>query len=125
MPFNGIRVEGLAELQRALREADRAVAKDLRAELKKAGEPVRARAESRASSGIRNIGGKWSRMKLGATGRMVYIAPAARPSGGSARPNLAPLLLQRAMVPAVSEKRGEVEEALEAWIDRVNNQAGF
>ncbi len=104
MPAVGqtLRVEGLRELQRAFRVADTRLHRELRDRLKVAAEPVRADAERLAVQGIRRIGLPWSEMRVGVTARSVYIAPKQRGSRrGTGRPNLAGLLLGRAMVPAL------------------------
>jgi hypothetical protein len=131
-PFSGpaemseaIRVTGLRELNRAFAECDKELKRELARELKAAGEPVRAAAQGFAASRIRNIGPSWSQMKVGATAKSVYVAPKARRRGGSRRPNLGPLLLDRAMEPALDAKSDEVVKRLDGMLDRVGRRAGF
>ena len=100
------------------------VAKELRKELRTAVDPIRAAAEDRAGS-IGNVGPRWARMKAGVTLRGAYIAPASKRAGGSPRPNLAGLFLDRAMVPAVNEGAGEVAEKVDAMLDRFGRDHGF
>lgn len=88
-------------------------------ELRKAADPARTRAEGLATANISNIGSVWSRMKVGVTSRAVYLAPRARPHGGSARPNLAGLLLHKSMYPAVKETEPEIREHIEDWLENV------
>lgn len=119
MPTAGVRVSGLRELQRACRASEREVRLGVRSRLREAAEPVRAAAEQLAVGNIRNIGAAWSRMRTGVTASAVYVAPAARRRGGSARPNLGGLLMREAMEPALEQRRGEVEHAVEKAIDDI------
>jgi hypothetical protein len=120
-----VEIRGLRELDRAFTQISRDVKRGIRKELRDAGAPVRSRAEQLAVAEIRNIGGRWSGMRIGVTSRTVYVAPRPRRSGGSPRPNLAGLLLNRAMQPALDEQRDEVIRRLESWIDRVAAKNGF
>lgn len=116
-----VRVEGLRELKRALARIDAQLHDDLEHVMRDAGEPVRASAERLASANIPNIGDRWGGMRLGIArgGAMIYIAPKARRRSGSPRTNLAPLLLNRAMLPALDDNRDEVILRLERMLDRV------
>jgi hypothetical protein len=58
-------------------------------------------------------------MKVGSTVRSVYIAPAARRAGGSPRPNFGGLLMRKAMIPAVEEKKDEAIRELEQALDNI------
>lgn len=60
-------------------------------------------------------------MKVGSTVNTVYVAPAARRAGGSPRPNYGGLLMRRAMLPAVDEKRAEVIDKFEDALDKIAN----
>ena len=84
-------------------------------------EPVRAEAASLAASSIRNIGPDWSRMRVGLTVDTVYVAPRQRgiKKGSRKRRNLAPLLMERAMVPALEHHTDEIERAFGQMLDRV------
>ena len=73
-----VRVEGLRELNRAFRVADKALATDLKDALEEAAVPVRRDAQSLAVQRIRRIGPTWSRMRVGTTGGVVYVAPVER-----------------------------------------------
>jgi hypothetical protein len=120
-----IRVKGLKELDRAFKAMDKELQKELRAELKQAAEPVRDLAEQKATAGIRNIGPQWGQMKLGVTARSVYVAPKARRHGGSPRPNVGLLLMEKAMFPALDENEEKVERGVEELIDRLARKNGF
>jgi hypothetical protein len=114
-------VEGLRDLQRAFRLADRKQEADLKSTLRRVAEPVRAEAELLAASGIPRIGLAWSRMRVGVTQTSVYIAPRQRGSrgGGRRRPNLAGLLLARSMVPAITRNQPRVVREVEQMLAEV------
>lgn len=116
MPFDGVRVSGLRELERAFARFGAAEKKTLTVSLAAAAEPVRARAEELAGTGIRNIGPRWQQMRVGVTTKLVYVAPKRRRGRNPnlARPNLAGLLMDRAMSPALEEKQIEVVGLLDA-----------
>lgn len=119
-----LRVEGLRELQRAFSVADKKLAKELQSRLRDVAEPVRADAERLAVQEIRNIGIPWSRMRVGVTRASVYVAPVergvkGRGRGGRRRPNLADLLMTRAMSPALDANQGRVLHELEDVLDNV------
>jgi hypothetical protein len=128
---SAIRVRGLADLNRALARADRDVRLGVRRELREVAEPVRADAERLAVSGIRNVheGDPWSRMRVGVTRSLVYVAPRQRGAarGPRRRRNMADLLAVRAMEPALDINRPLVERNLEEMLDDVAdkfNQGG-
>lgn len=120
-----IRIEGIRELNRAFAQISLEVKRDNVRKLREATEPARAKAEELAVSNIRNIGGRWSQMRLGVITRGVYLAPKARRRGGSPRPNLGGLLLKRSMLPAVREAQPEIVARLEVWLDGLAGQNGF
>ena len=78
-----------------------------------------------AGSRITNIGGDWGQMRTGVLTRAIYVAPRQRNRGGDRRPNLAGMLMDRAMQPALDDKEGEILHALEAVVDDLANKAGF
>lgn len=123
-------IRGLRELQRDLKKYADDVQRDLKRELKAAAEPVREGAERLAVREIRNLTSAtaekdWWRMKLGVNSRVVYVAPGVRNQGGSHRPNLGLLLLNRAMEPSLEEHRSEVIRDLERMLDRLAVRNGF
>lgn len=126
MPGAGeIRVQGLRELTSAFGRMSIQLKRDLAGELAVAAEPVRSRATDLAQTEIRNIGDRWSQMRVGVTTSLVYVAPKARRRRGSPRPNLAGLLMNRAMQPALDEKAPEVVGLLDAMIGRLGGENGF
>lgn len=124
MATGTVSVKGLAELNRALRRTDRDMRLGVRSELREVAEPVRSQAESLAGSEIRRIGPAWQKMRVGITTNLVYVAPKqrgvrGRGSGGRRRPNLAPLLMDRAMQPALDRNAGQIERDLERTLDKI------
>ena len=120
-----VEVRGLRELDRAFLEVSKDVRTGMRKELREVAEPVRSAAEELAAGGIRNIGDRWSRMRVGVTSKMVYVAPKARRRGGSPRKNLAVLLLTRALEPALAQHQEEVVHRIEGWLDGLIDKNGF
>lgn len=105
-------MHGYRELKLIARAAGPTVQKDLDGRLRQLAEPIRADAESLALSGITRIGVPWSRMRVGVTQRLTYVAPRQRGQrrrGPSSRPNLADLLEQRAMTPALERNKANLE----------------
>ena len=121
---NAVRVEGLRELQRAFKRADRTLALELRHALRDAAEPVRATAEQLAVSAIPKVTLPWSRMRVGVTQSLVYVAPRQRGAKSPARrrPNFAVLLLGRAMEPALAENREEVVQRIDEMLAVVGHE---
>jgi hypothetical protein len=116
-----IHVEGVAELKRAFNRVDRQLAVDLEGVMLDAIEPIRSSAEQLADERISHIGNTWRRMRIGIArgGAVTYVAPKTHRGGGSPRSNLAPLLMNQAMLPALEAHREEVVLKLEVMLDRV------
>jgi hypothetical protein len=113
---------GMRQLQAGLKDADRDTRLGVKKKLGYVAEPVRRDAEELAASKIRNIGPRWSQMRTGVTRSSVYVAPAQRGVKGASaakRRNLAPLLAERAMEPALERSSGNVERDLEQVLDWV------
>lgn len=125
MPAEAVRIVGLRELSLKFKAFDGAVSKQLSLELKEAAEPVRAAAEHLAVAGITNIGDRWSQMRVGVTQQLVYVAPKTRRRRGSKRPNLAPLLLTKALEPALEENEPVILARAEAAIQKAKAEAGL
>lgn len=125
MPVGAVKVRGLRELQRDLKLMSADVSKDLRKELRLVADPVRSLAAEKAAGGISHIGARWPRMRVGVTGRVVYVAPSTRRSVGSPRPNLGGLLMDKAMQPALDELSGEIVQRVEHMLDSLGTSHGF
>lgn len=123
MPAVGetLRVEGLADLNRAFALADAKLRREFRDELRDVAEPVRADAELLATATITRIGVPWSRMRVGITRHTVYVAPRQRGSRqfGRKRRNLAPLLMDKAMLPALQRNEERILERTRQFLDSV------
>lgn len=119
-----VRVEGLRQLSKAFKAADATLHKELKAALRQVAEPVKVDAEILAAERIRRIGFPWSRMRVGITQSSVYVAPQergrrSRNNRAIRRPNLKPLLLDRAMEPALASNIPEIEAGLEEMLGTV------
>jgi len=119
-------VEGLHELQASLAHADRSLRLGVRRGLRQVAEPVQRGAEELAQANISHIGPRWSRMRVGITRDLVYVAPRQRGTRGKggprARPNLGSLLMNRAMEPALEQHAGEIEARFEELLDRISDE---
>lgn len=124
-PVGPARVRGLTELVRTFDKFGPRLKKAMRAELAEVAEPVRETAEGLAARSIRNIGPRWSQMRVGVTTRSVYIAPKTRTRRTFKRPNFASLLLERAMWPALQGKGNEIRTRVEHLFDRLSRKEGF
>lgn len=122
-----LEVHGLRELQRDFRTVGRDVHKDLQSALRDAAEPVRADAERLAVSGIPTITLPWAQMRVGVTMGSVYVAPRKRGtrSASRRRPNLAPLLMGTAMLPALDRHEHAILDRVEHAIDNTMRKHGL
>lgn len=115
-----VQVKGLAELNRAMARAPKTLKREYRAGQRRLGEPVRATAESRALAEIGRMprSPAWGRMRTGLTTRLVYVAPRKRGSkrGPQKRPNLAGLLMDRAMQPALDQHEADIARQFEGFL---------
>lgn len=76
-----LRVDGLAELQRAFYNLNRDLGKGVREALEAGAEPVRQQAQSNVFeqvSGMRRGRVPWHHMRVGVTRSLVYVAPVQR-----------------------------------------------
>lgn len=116
-----IRVENYREVLRAFGRAEKTLERGFKKSLREAADPIREDVERRAGSGvIENLhsGDRWTDMRIGVTRSFVYVAPRergrrTRSRPAVARPNLKPLLLERAFAPALRENRDQVIENVE------------
>lgn len=119
----GLEVHGLANLNRALRLADKDVRLGIRSEFRTVAEPVRADAERLASASIRNLGVPWSQMRVGITQRSVYVVPKQRGvrrrgERGRRRENLARLMYPP-MQQALDRNEAETERRFNRMLEGV------
>jgi len=125
MAAQTVRILGLRELDRAFGQVSRETRLGMRAELRAIAEPVRSEAQELAPQKISNIGDQWARMRVGVTARGAYVAPQSRGRGKIRRPNLAGLLMDQAMLPALRDHEAEIVAGLGLWLDAVGRGAGF
>ncbi len=115
----GIKVRGFTELQRALKNADKDTRLGIRKVERQVAEPVRVEAQELAAREISHIGKEWAAMRIGITQKLVYVAPKQRRKRGTPRPNLAGLLLTKAMEPALEKHREQIERSMEEALDNM------
>jgi hypothetical protein len=133
MPDETLRVEGMTGMLRAFNRIDKRLAKDVKKQLALAAVPVQLGAQQRAVtqiSGLRRENpmgtAKWAFMRIGVTSKVVYVAPQqrgrqSRRNTRLKRPNMAGLLLERAMLPALRANTSQVV----ARLDRVLGELGL
>lgn len=115
-------VKGLREFQRVMAAAGPEARKELRSTLREVAEPVRVDAETFARTGIRKVGPRWSRMRVGVTQKLVYVAPRERGikrrgPDPRRRPKFGDLLERRAMDPAAAKNEREAQRRVEDAFD--------
>lgn len=124
MARDAVVVQGLSGLVRAFKVANLEVAKDVRTAIETAGVPIRDEASALAHSEISGMARSrlpWWSMRTGIFHNTIgYIAPEQRGihtsrkrkltplQGRQRRPNLKPLLLDKAMDPALEHNRDRV-----------------
>ena len=118
-----VHVKGLKELTRDFKKISKDLDKLVTNELQEAAKPVQEKADELALSRIRNMTSRWARMRIGVSRAqgVVFMVPASK-GRSRKRPNLAPMLMDRAMWPAAEEEREEVVEALGEMIDRLGSK---
>ena len=124
---NAFVVSGLGDLNKAFRLAGKESSLELRVSLQRIVKPVRVGAEARALTSIRRMSEspKWAGMRTGVTRHSAYVAPKQKGvcgRGPRRRKNLAPLLLNRAMLPAFDANRGVVRHELDRMLDEVGRK---
>lgn len=124
MASAAIRVEGLADLQRAFRVANKEVARDVRTAIEQAGEPIRQHAQMLIRtevSGMARSQIPWWTIRTGVERNTIgYIVPAQRGVRGRsrrARRNLAGLIAEREQRALEANSGRVVEEFEEALGD--------
>lgn len=124
-----IRVIGLKELSRDFKRMSKELSDELVGELKDAAQVVADDAEQLALTRIRNMprSPRWAGMRIGVSRAqgLVYVVPAARSKRRIKRPNLAALLLDEAMDPAVEKNASKVVDRLDDMLGRIANGNGF
>lgn len=124
MPVEPLHIEGLRDLSRAFRLADKELIRELRVSLRKVAEPVRVDAQHLALTEIRRMTLPWSEMRVGVSQTSVYVAPKkrgvkTRGKDPRRRPNLFDLLLGRSLEPALEHNEGRVVFEVEKMLGSV------
>jgi len=110
-------VSDVAFVNRALAQVDREMQAGARIEMHAIGELVAGDAEQLALSRIRRVRSspQWADMRVGQNNELVYVVPWQRgtKSKKRKRKNFAPLMLERAMRPALTRNEAEVTRRFE------------
>ncbi len=119
--MSGIQVRGLANVQRALRNAEKDTRLGIRNELREFAEPTRVTVESLAVARIPTVGLTWSRMRSGVTQRSIFVVPRQRGSKNKTlkRTNFSRLMMDRAMQPALDQREPELVRDFNTMLNRV------
>jgi len=124
-----VRVRGLRELSRDFRRMSGDISDELVDGLKAAAEDVRTDAENLALTRIRNMprSPHWAGMRIGVSKAqgLVFMVPSARGRGGRGRANLATLLMERSMDPALQQNAATVERKVGDVLDSLAGRNGF
>lgn len=121
MAVGSVKVEGLRELQRALRNVDKQLGKQLRDELKKAADIV-AQEATALFSGINPVSA--AGFKPRARGASAFVQQTRSRTTGL-RPDFGALQMRVALLPALAAKEGDVVQQVEGMLDRLGQQEGF
>lgn len=116
-------VIGAAELDKAFQRAGATMQRELDNRLRFYAQPVVADAEALALAS--GAGPAWSDMRVGASRRLVYVAPVKRGTRIESlkRPKFARRLLSRAMEPALNRNRANIERQFDELLARI--ERGF
>ena len=124
-----VRVRGLAELNRDFRRLSKDVSTELVDGLKEAAEDVKTDAQTMALTRIGNMprSPRWAGMKLNVArgSAAVKMFPASRRRRGTGRSNLANLLMDMAMDPALEKNAAGVEKKVDALLGKLAGENGF
>ena len=116
-------VDGLRELNETFKDAPKDVRLAYRKELRTVGLPVQQTAERLAVERIRKIGPHWSKMRVGITQTLVYVAPRQRGvknrGDRGARPTLGTRLAEEVTNPALEQNKQRIEQDFDEMLDRL------
>lgn len=114
-----VKVEGLRQLERALKQADADAAKGLRKELREAARLVSLEARSRfIAVSPYSAMGMVPRVRSG----LVAVAEQRRKRTTGKRPDYGALQMRRAFLPALADKQPEVMRRVENMLDNVSER---
>jgi len=125
-------VEGLRDVNAAFAKTDRDLRLGWRAGMRQVAEPVKRDASASAMSEIPRMSAKkkvdWSKMRVGVTCIVVYVAPRQKGTRGrgprsrganTGPPSFGDLLMDRAMQPALERHEHEITARFENLLDHV------
>lgn len=117
---------GADELRRAFLEAGTSFNREMRDRIAGYAQPVELDAEALAAGQISHIGVQWSQMRRGTAPAMVYVAPQKRGTKivSRKRPKFAPLLMRKAMLPALDRNRAQIVSKVDALLARMERKFG-
>lgn len=130
----GLEVQGLRALQRSFAAVSVELDRGLRKELKQFADPIATDVERTA---VRDVSGlrrardpKWSKMRVGVTRRLVYVAEKergrlSRHNPRLRRPEFGVYLYETAMEPVLRRHEPELAPRLTALIDGISQANGF
>lgn len=122
---SGLTVHGYTDLARAFKVAGKEARVELRVAMQSVAKPVKERAAVLASTEITRMrtSPQWGQMRTGVTQRSVYVAPKQRGTRGRggprARKNLANLLMNKAMLPALEQTKALAGARLDRVLDEI------
>lgn len=138
VPVGAVAVRGLAELSRDMKRMGADLSDDLRDELRRVAEPISGRAEELAvahygeSAGGSEIthlkpGARWSKMRVGVSGKLIYVAPKehGKKVGAQKRRPFGLFLLEQAMDPALEEWAPRIVPRVEKMLDNLADLHGL
>lgn len=122
MAVETVRIKGLRELNRALKNYDKDLNKDLERELLAAATLVKEDAYQRfVGVDLKSAGG--FRPRIRGFGRVVVEQRYRKTTGQ--HPNFGSLQMRRALLPALSAQEEPVMKAVEGMLDRLGLEEGF
>lgn len=116
-----VRVKGLRELQGAFRKIDKERSAELRLALRAAAEPVRQEAQALFQA-VDPASAAGYKVRVRARG--VAVEQSKKRTTGL-HPEFGTLQLERALIPALEAKAGEIVHGLDEALDRLGRDAGF
>lgn len=117
---------GADELRRAFLDAGTSFNREMRDRIAGYAQPVETDAEALAVGRISHIGSQWWEMRRGTAPGMVYVAPQRRGTrvASRKRPKFAPLLMRKAMLPALDRNRTQIVSKVDALLARMERKFG-
>ena len=134
MATGAVYVKGLAELNRDFRKISKELSKETKKALAKAAEPVARQTEEYIVSGgggfpgMRGVRGRSAYvkdMRIGATNKSIYVAPAWSSNAGTIQGAILAMQINFRMEGALEDKSDEITEALDKALGHLFDDNGF